>query len=91
MTAPNPQPIFGSDIEAHVYAETQRCIKLICPRCERGEPVRWWPGAGGFWAHHDDHGYNHGNCLAGAIRGAPRGDLGKIARAALPTPEPPDA
>ncbi len=58
----------AEEIRAAVRAETARCIKAMCPRCCRDEPVRFWQGAGGFWAHHDSNGVNLGSCEATRIR-----------------------
>ena len=59
-------------VVAHIRAaeekEKERCMKLICQHCRNGVPVHWWPGAGGFWAHHDRCGVNIGSCHAGPIR-----------------------
>ncbi len=56
------------DLQAAVAAERERCKRAICEHCANDIPVRWWQGAGGFWAHHDSVGTNIGSCAAAAIR-----------------------
>ena len=60
-------------IQAAVVAERERCKRAICEHCAKDIPVRWWKGAGGFWAHHDSVGTNIGSCAAAALRKPPEG------------------